>query len=89
MDIQSQDDAIRAASLEFVERHASDPGVWLVSLDDILCPEGNPCPAAIDGQEIRLQGNDQTHFSELGAAFVAPLLLDQIEAGWTNWQATG
>jgi peptidoglycan/LPS O-acetylase OafA/YrhL len=78
--IQAQDAVIRAATVEFWDEVSPRPNVYLLQLDDVLCPAGNPCPADIDGLSVRLAGNDQTHFTEAGARWVVPLLMERVDA---------
>jgi hypothetical protein len=52
------------------------PGVALVDLASIVCPDGPPCPETRDG--VTLRPRDGGHFSEDGARWVAPFLFDEI-----------
>ena len=53
--------------------------VSLVGTTPIICPLGPPCPDfPPDGQEIYLRW-DGSHFTDKGAHYVAPLLMDAIE----------
>ena len=79
-DIQKQDNRIRAATEEFLRRNAGDPGVHPLRLDDIVCPNGVPCPSVVDGLQLRLGDSDQTHFTDQGSAFIATYLAAAIEA---------
>lgn len=78
LEIQAQDDAIRGATRAFWSRIHARPGVHLLMLDALLCPDGYPCPAAVDGVQLRLGQADQTHFTEDGAAWLAPRLLEAV-----------
>jgi lysophospholipase L1-like esterase len=60
----------------FAEAHPVDTRV--LDLGAIVCPEGSPCPAVVDG--ITLRPTDGGHFSRAGAAWVAPRLLDEVLA---------
>jgi peptidoglycan/LPS O-acetylase OafA/YrhL len=73
--IQAQDAIIRAVTFEFWDDVASMPGVHTVDLDDLVCPGGNPCPELVDGVALRAQESDQTHFTEVGALWLVPKLL--------------
>ena len=75
---QTQDETIRAATAAFWNEVEGRAGVHTVTIDDLLCPTGYPCPTEIDGTLIRLDGNDQTHFSEAGASWLAPRLMDRV-----------
>ncbi|HEX6140125.1 MAG TPA: acyltransferase family protein [Candidatus Limnocylindria bacterium] len=74
-EIQAQDAVIRGATRAFWSRIHARPGVHLLMLDSLLCPEGYPCPALVDGIQVRLGSGDQTHFSEDGATWLAPRLV--------------
>jgi hypothetical protein len=62
----------------FYRRYAKDhpDSVALVDLAKIVCPGGPPCPETIDG--VTLRPRDGGHYSEEGAAWVAPRLYDAI-----------
>jgi hypothetical protein len=60
----------------FAATHPVDTRV--LDLAALVCPGGPPCPAVVDGIEPRPV--DGGHFSEAGAAWVAPRLLDEIIA---------
>ncbi|HET6379509.1 MAG TPA: acyltransferase family protein [candidate division Zixibacteria bacterium] len=79
-EVQYQDAAIRAATEVLFDRIRGRPGVHLTEIDRYLCPAGYPCPTSVDGVEVRDGPWDQTHFTEAGAAWIAPLLLDMVEA---------
>ena len=69
-----------------IEQFASSaPGtVTLVGTSPIICPAGPPCPDfPPDGRELYLRW-DGSHFTDKGAAYVAPLLLDAIEQATAN-----
>jgi peptidoglycan/LPS O-acetylase OafA/YrhL len=75
-EVQAQDSIIRTAT-ELFWSHIKDRGdVQLVRIDQVLCPSGYPCPATIDGIDVRESEWDQTHFTEAGAEWIAPRLLD-------------
>jgi peptidoglycan/LPS O-acetylase OafA/YrhL len=79
-EIQTQDTVIRAATKEWFATLAGRQGVYLVEVDSLLCPKGNPCPATISGLQVRLPGYDQTHFTAAGATWFAPRLFDRVLA---------
>lgn len=54
--------------------HADQTAV--LDLTSIVCPGGSPCPTEVDG--ITLRPEDGGHFSEAGAAYVAPRLADLL-----------
>ena len=55
------------------------PGqVYVADLARIACPAGPPCPVAMDG--VVLRAKDGGHFDGGGPAWVAPRLLDEINA---------
>ncbi|MFM9134521.1 MAG: acyltransferase family protein [bacterium] len=64
---------LAASYRELADRY---PGrVTLVSVDDLLCSPGPPCPALTrDGQYLRPDG---VHFSEPAARWFVPLLFDR------------
>jgi peptidoglycan/LPS O-acetylase OafA/YrhL len=76
--IQEQDRVIRAVTERWWAQVGDRPGVVTVRADDVLCGDGYPCPSNLDGVLVRLDGSDQTHFTEHGARWftdqVAPLL---------------
>jgi peptidoglycan/LPS O-acetylase OafA/YrhL len=76
--IQDQDTIIRAATESFAAQFAGRRDVLLVSVDDLLCPQGYPCPAMVDGLQVRRGGGDQTHFTDAGTAWFASRLFDRI-----------
>ena len=78
LDIQAQDLRIRRLTITFLEQNADDAGVHSLDLDGLLCPGGLPCPARIDGVEVRISGWDQTHFTVEGARWIAPTIADAI-----------
>jgi hypothetical protein len=80
LDIQGQDAVIRQATQQWFASLSGKPGVYLISVDSILCPKGNPCPATLDGIQVRLKGYDQTHFTAAGANWFAPQLFDEVLA---------
>ena len=67
---------LRAFYRAWAERHRDN--VVVVDLLDDICGTQSVCESAIDGTSLR--PDDGIHFSETGAALVAPILLDQIEA---------
>jgi peptidoglycan/LPS O-acetylase OafA/YrhL len=75
-DVQAQDTMIRSATELFWSRIKARGDVRLLGIDQLLCPRGNPCPATIDGIEVRMSEWDQTHFTPAGAEWIAPRLLD-------------
>jgi hypothetical protein len=78
--IQSEDSNIRAATKEFFAGLNGRPGVYLIEVDSLLCPNGYPCPGTVDGVAVRTPGWDQTHFTDQGATWFAPRLLDKVVA---------
>ena len=70
-DIRSQDETIREATDAFRLANAGVAGVYFLDVDDLLCPQGVPCPAKIGGITVREGGTDQTHFTEQGAEWFA------------------
>jgi len=77
-DLQQQDAIIRAATSAFWSSLAGRPGVYLLTVDPLLCPKGPPCPTTIDDITVRISGWDQTHFTPTGATWFAPRLLDLV-----------
>ena len=59
---------------DYARRHPSD--VAVISLADIVCPGGAPCPTERDG--IVLRPKDGGHYEQEGADWVAPQLIDQL-----------
>jgi peptidoglycan/LPS O-acetylase OafA/YrhL len=80
LEIQNQDSVIRAATREWFASLGGRRGVYLIQIDDLLCPTGYPCPSRISGIEVRLTGYDQTHFTDAGSKWLAPRLLDRALA---------
>ena len=78
--IQTEDAAIRSATREFAASLPLDYPVALIEVDDLLCPDGPPCPSEIDGVIVREQGQDLTHFTPEGAKWFAPRYADRILA---------
>jgi peptidoglycan/LPS O-acetylase OafA/YrhL len=78
--VQSEDADIRPATEEFFASLNGQPGVYLIEVDSLLCPGGMPCPATVDGIDVRVPGWDQTHFTDQGATWFAPRLLDKVVA---------
>ena len=58
----------------FAAQHTTS--VTVVDLAKIICPSGPPCPAVVDGVDLR--PNDGGHFAGAGPAWVAPRLLDAV-----------
>ncbi|MGB0115082.1 MAG: acyltransferase family protein [Ilumatobacteraceae bacterium] len=79
--IQAQDETIRDATAQFWEHIDDRAGVITIGVDDLLCPDGYPCPSVIDGVQVRIDGSDQTHFTEDGARWFAPQLLARALVG--------
>jgi peptidoglycan/LPS O-acetylase OafA/YrhL len=61
---------------EYARSHPNDVGV--ISLSDIVCPRGAPCPTVVDG--IVLRPKDGGHYDAEGAEWVSPRLLDELFA---------
>ena len=59
---------------EYARRHPNE--VAVISLADIVCPNGAPCPTVVDG--IVLRPKDGGHYETEGADWVAPQLMDQL-----------
>jgi hypothetical protein len=59
---------------EYARSHPND--VAVISLSDLVCPGGAPCPTVRDG--IVLRPKDGGHYDAEGAAWVAPRLLDEL-----------
>lgn len=57
----------------FASQHSDT--VTVVDLASIVCPTGPPCPALVDGIQLRPDGG---HFSSAGANWAAPRLLDAV-----------
>lgn len=68
--IQTQDKHIRAVTSAFASRITGRPRVTIVDLDPFVCPDGYPCPESMNGIELRITDNDQTHFTEAGARWL-------------------
>jgi hypothetical protein len=79
-EVQSQDAAIRAATVDWFDWLGGRAGAYLVEVDSLLCPNGYPCPSRISGIRVRVTGYDQTHFTAAGAAWFAPRLFDRALA---------
>ncbi len=77
-DIRRQDAIIRKATLAFEFATTGVEGVHFLSVDDLLCPAGVPCPTKIDGIVVREGGTDQTHFTEQGAEWFAARLIPRV-----------
>ncbi|HEY6532662.1 MAG TPA: SGNH hydrolase domain-containing protein [Acidimicrobiales bacterium] len=60
----------------FAATHPVDTRV--LDMVALVCPGGPPCPPVVDGVELRPV--DGGHFSDAGAAWVVPRLLDEIVA---------
>lgn len=75
-EIQTQDERIRDATLTLEKRIGDSESVTFVHVDSFVCPDGYPCPSQIDGVQIRHPDWDQTHFTEDGARWIVPKLLD-------------
>jgi peptidoglycan/LPS O-acetylase OafA/YrhL len=69
LDIVAQDEIIQTATAAFRQQVGDETGVFFVDVNDLLCPQGIPCPATIDGLVVREGGNDQTHLTEEGAVW--------------------
>lgn len=79
LDIFTQDAIIRTATAAFRDRVEDRAGVYFVDVNDLLCPQGIPCPSTIEGLVVREGGNDQTHFTEDGAIWFAEEVMDRLE----------
>ncbi len=77
-DILEQDEVIRTATAAFRRQAENVPGVFFMDVNDLLCPNGIPCPATIDGLVVREGGNDQTHFTEAGAIWFGRAVMDRL-----------
>jgi lysophospholipase L1-like esterase len=77
-DILEQDEVIRTATAAFRRQVENVPGVFFMDVNDLLCPNGIPCPATIDGLVVREGGNDQTHFTEAGAIWFGREVMDRL-----------
>jgi hypothetical protein len=78
--VQAQDARIRASTVRYLERHADDPRVVGIDIDDLVCP-AMPCPTEVGGVELRKADPDLTHFTGEGARWLVPHLIDRaIEA---------
>lgn len=78
LDIVAQDEIIRAATGAFRDQLGGQSGVHFLDVNDLLCPQGIPCPATINGLVVREGGNDQTHFTEEGAVWFAREVVDRM-----------
>lgn len=78
-EVQGQDTRIRAATVEYLRRHAADPRVVGIDVDDLVC-SAMPCATEIDGIRIRGKLPDLTHFTGEGARWLAPHLIDRALA---------
>ncbi len=58
----------------FAAQHSDS--VTVVDLASIICPTGPPCPATVNG--VQLRPHDGGHFAGDGPAWVAPHLLDAV-----------
>jgi len=81
-DIQGQDERIRAATRRYVAERG-EPWLHAVDVDDLVCP-ALPCPAVVDGIQIRGGGTDLTHYTEEGARWLAPQLFERVLAAVTS-----
>ena len=79
IDIREQDEFIRSVTERFSASMSGREDVVFVTVDDLLCPSGVPCPASIDGVIVREGGTDQTHFTEEGSLWFARKLLDRVD----------
>jgi hypothetical protein len=61
---------------DFAARHPGDTRV--VDMAAVVCPGGPPCPIEVDG--IRPRPDDGGHYSEQGAAWLAPTLFAMLAA---------
>jgi hypothetical protein len=82
-DIVAQDQIIRAATADFRDQVRDLAGVSFLDVNDLLCPQGIPCPSEVGGIAVREGGNDQTHFTEEGALWFARKVIERVteEAG--------
>jgi peptidoglycan/LPS O-acetylase OafA/YrhL len=80
VDIQTQDTIMREATTEWFASLDGLAGVYLIQVDSLLCPAGYPCPGTVAGVQVRLPGDDQTHFTGAGSTWFAPQLLDLVVA---------
>ncbi len=64
---------LNALEAQFAREHPND--VTLVDLADLVCPNGGPCRAKVDGGAVRVDG---AHFAVHGAVWVARWLLPQV-----------
>lgn len=76
--IQTQDELIRHATDAFAHSISGTERVRILDLDPFVCPNGYPCPPEVDGLQLRLPDNDQTHFTEAGANWLVPQLLASL-----------
>lgn len=77
-EVQREDDRIRTATRRYVEQRA-DPHLHVIDVDDLVCAS-LPCPAVVDGIQLRAGGLDLTHFTAAGAEWLAPQLLERALA---------
>jgi len=77
-EIQSQDAVMREATQEWFNGLGGEAGVYLIAVDFMLCPNGYPCPGQIDGIQVRLPGDDQTHFTDAGSNWFGSRLLGLV-----------
>jgi hypothetical protein len=68
-----------------IERAATEglPGVVLVSVDDVLCPDGS-CPAAIDGTLLRYDG---LHYTTKFSRKIVKIIMARAEAAGVMFEA--
>lgn len=69
-DMAHLDDLLRVYASQHADRTA------VLDLSPIACPGGSPCPTEVEG--VTLRPDDGGHFSEAGAAYVAPRLADLL-----------
>jgi hypothetical protein len=75
--------SINSLRYEYRRWAAGHPtAVVVLDPDPVACPE-NPCPAVIDGVDLR---SDSVHFTQDGARLVTGRLLELLPAG--IWQPT-
>jgi len=78
-EVQREDERIRGATRRYGEQRAGDPYLHVIDVDDLVCAS-LPCPAVVDGIQLRAGGLDLTHLTAEGAAWLAPQLLDRALA---------
>jgi SGNH domain (fused to AT3 domains) len=61
---------------EYARRYPNE--VAVISLAEIVCPGGAPCPTVVD--DIVLRPKDGGHYETEGAEWVAPHLIDELFA---------